>query len=153
MKAYTAPLGEALRNLDPETAQCLERFLEDLTERLREELSEVEYDRVLTRLVRTDFDVELVLKILDREKSVKEKLRELRSEMERLRNELKEARSKLNSETEELESRMKDLEEKYEELLESYIQKASFTIQKALKLNVRSTLLEEMLRDRLTKGI
>ncbi|WP_457620017.1 hypothetical protein [Methanopyrus sp.] len=152
MKAYTAPLGEVLRDLDPETAQHLERFLEDLTERLREELSKDEYDRVLTRLVQVDFNVELVLKILDRERSIREKLRELRDEIERLRGELKEARSKLSYETEELESKVKNLEEKYEELLESYVEEASSVLRKAMKLDVQSTLLEEILRDMLAKG-
>ncbi|HII69605.1 hypothetical protein [Methanopyrus kandleri] len=151
MKAYTAPLGEVLRDLDPKIARRLERFLEDLTERLREELSEAEYDRVLTRLVQADFDVELVLKTLDREKGVRKELRELRDEIEQLRSELKEARSKLSSETEELESKVKDLEERYEKLLESYVQEASSALRKALRLNTQS-ILEEILRDRLVKG-
>ncbi|WP_456481984.1 hypothetical protein [Methanopyrus sp.] len=148
MKAYTAPLGEVLLDLDPETARRLERFLEDLTERLREELSEDEYDRVLTRLVQADFDVELVLEVLDREESVKKKLRELHGEIERLRRELKEARSKLSSEVEELEDEVRELKEEYEKVLEGYVREASSILREALGLDVRS-VLEEVLRDRL----
>ncbi len=117
-------MGERLRELDPKTSLRVERFLEDLTEHLRETMGEEEFDRLLSRVVRAEIDLDGLVEVVELEEKVRRRVAGLRREADRIRTELKRSKSKIDSRAEELERELERIEEELENVIRDFADRA-----------------------------
>ncbi len=126
-------MGERLRELDPKTSLRVERFLEDLTEHLRETMGEEEFDRLLSRVVRAEIDLDGLVEVVELEEKVRRRVSGLRREADRIRTELKRSKSKIDSRAEELEEELERIEEELEDTVQGFVEQAVKKLSKILE--------------------